>query len=146
MDWRSRKIDNRFSLGIFLLGVLSLTLGHLLTLSPLESGFLELSLFDRLLGSLFAALPLFLLMLILPGSFGGGDLKLLAAGGFFLGWRAILPAIAVGLLAASVYVIKRLASGTLTLKSQFPLGPFLAVGLAIGMFWGEAIWVWYLSL
>lgn len=171
MDWKSRRIDNRFPLGIFLLGVLS----FLFSLVPeasfskfwfLKSDFLEPELLkpdflklclseyyfpepgfsERLLGSFLAALPLFVLTLVFPGAFGGGDIKLLAAGGFFLGWRAMVPAAGVGLLTAAVYAVGRMACGKLTLKSQLPLGPFLAGGMAVGLLWGETLLAWYLAL
>ena len=159
MDWKSRRIDNWFPLEIFLLGVLSFLFGLFpKTIFP-RSGFLELSLpkldfirlclsdycfsepglWERLLGSLLAALPLFVLTLVFPGAFGGGDIKLLAAGGFFLGWRAMIPAVGVGLLAAAIYAVGRMACGKLTLKSQLPLGPFLAGGMAVGLLWGETL-------
>ena len=44
------------------------------------------------------SVPMLLLTLAVPGAFGGGDIKLMAASGFFLGMDAIVCAMMFGLL------------------------------------------------
>ena len=70
----------------------------------------------------------------------------MAASGFLLGWRAILAAMFIGLLAGGVYGACMLAGKKLTRRYAFAFGPFLALGLGIAFFWGDPIAAWYLSI
>jgi leader peptidase (prepilin peptidase) / N-methyltransferase len=74
---------------------------------------------------------------------GFGDVKFIAAIGAFLGWKAVLftlcSASFIGCFAALAgFFIARDQAGT-----RVPFGPFLALGAAIWIFGGEAIWEWY---
>lgn len=80
-------------------------------------------------GMFVVSLPLFLLGVILPGSLGGGDVKLMAAGGFFLGVRGILLAAVLGFFCAGLYGAGLLLCRRAGRKSTFPLGPFLCLGM-----------------
>ena len=77
---------------------------------------------------------------------GGGDIKLLAMIGAFLGWRAIpftlLIASCTGSVIGIVTMIRRRADSKLAL----PFGPFLAFGAGCYLFIGESLIVWYLGL
>ena len=42
-------------------------------------------------------------------------------------------------------VVKGLARGKKKFGEQIPLGPFLALGALVVLFWGDALWAWYLS-
>ena len=77
--------------------------------------------------------PLFMIDLILPGSFGGGDIKLLAIAGGLLGWKGGLLALCAGFLAAGIYSVVMLTMGKMRKKDQIALGPFLCLGI-IGCF------------
>ncbi len=70
---------------------------------------------------------------------GGGDIKLLAMIGAFLGWRAIPFVIFISALTGSVIgVIFILIKGA-GRNYQIPFGPFLAVAAEIQLFFGEDI-------
>ena len=85
------------------------------------------------------AVPMFLLAVLIEGAFGGGDIKLMAASGFLLGWRSILVAMFLGLIFGGIYCAVMLARGRLSRKDPFAFGPFLAAGLAAAFFWGNEI-------
>ena len=53
---------------------------------------------SRLLGCVIVSLPMLLLALVVPGGFGGGDIKLMAGAGFFLGARLTVVAAFLGIL------------------------------------------------
>ncbi len=77
---------------------------------------------------------------------GGGDIKLLAMIGAFLGWKAVLPIIFFASLAGTIIglpltVLKK-KDGTFAL----PFGPFLAGATLVYLFWGNKIISWYLGL
>ena len=102
------------------------------------------SLKDCLLGAVIIAGPMLILALLIPGAFGGGDIKLMAASGLFLGTASIVCAMFFGLLTGGAYGSIMLKSGKLGRKDQFAFGPFLAVGLAVAAFYGDQIVSWYL--
>ncbi len=80
------------------------------------------------------SVPLLLLAVFLPGSFGGGDVKLMAAGGLLLGARLILYAFAGGMMAAGVYCVILLMTGKAKRNTKIPMGPFLCAGMAATVF------------
>jgi leader peptidase (prepilin peptidase) / N-methyltransferase len=76
---------------------------------------------------------------------GGGDIKLLAMIGAFLGWPGVvftvLTASVIGTVVGSV-VMWRSRKG---LDTRLPFGPFLAGGAMLYLFWGEAFYHWYVT-
>jgi len=67
---------------------------------------------------------------------GGGDLKLLAALGAWLGWQAVLPVILIASIAGLCVNVPRMLLGRHGRHTQYPFGPFLAAGGIIVMFVG----------
>ena len=76
---------------------------------------------------------------------GGGDIKLLAMIGAFLGWQGVVFTImassVVGIIVA-VPLMRRSGKG---LGAALPFGPFLALGAVSYIFWGGLFFHWYLS-
>lgn len=91
------------------------------------------SLTERMLGALCVSVPMFGIAVLAPGSFGGGDVKLMCVAGALLGWRHILWSAAVGIFAAGVYVLYLLIIKNTGRKAEFPLGPFLCFGIAVNI-------------
>jgi len=74
---------------------------------------------------------------------GGGDVKLMAVCGLFLGWKLILLAFAVGcILGAVIHVVRMKVSGE---EHVLAMGPYLAAGVMLAGLWGELFLNWYLS-
>jgi len=74
---------------------------------------------------------------------GGGDIKLLAMIGAFLGWQSIFVTLFVGSVIGSIIgVVVMLYEGADT-KLAIPFGPFLAGGALVYLFWGERIIAFY---
>lgn len=107
--------------------------------------FPEISLIERGIGMLCVSLPLYLLTVLIPGAFGGGDIKLTAACGIFLGWKLNLLALFLAVMGGGVYGIWLLATKRKGKKDHFAFGPFLCIGIAVAMFAGENILDWYLG-
>ncbi|MDL1959401.1 MAG: prepilin peptidase [Deltaproteobacteria bacterium] len=109
----------------------------------------ELSWRDSLLGILMGGGILFLVawgyyIIARREGMGGGDIKLLAMIGAFLGWQAIPLVI---LLSAAVGSITGLAIMSVQKGDRhmaIPYGPFLAGAALITLFWGRELTAWYL--
>ncbi|MEO8601834.1 MAG: A24 family peptidase [bacterium] len=77
---------------------------------------------------------------------GGGDIKLLAMIGAFLGWRAIPVTVLIASLLGSVIGIGLMLARGRDAKMAIPFGPFLAVGAICALFWGDALIKWYMDV
>ena len=79
------------------------------------------------------------------GGMGAGDMKLGAMLGAFLGWKIALFALMVAVLVGGVWAVALMALGVRGRKDAIPFGPFLALGGAAALFWGEGVVQWYVS-
>ncbi len=72
---------------------------------------------------------------------GGGDVKLLAMIGVFLGWKLAILTFFIAPVFGAVYgVIEKIR----TKDPHIAYGPFLIVGALISIFWGDPIIAWIL--
>jgi len=75
-------------------------------------------------------------------SMGGGDVKLLAMIGAFLGWKlAILTFFLAPFFGAVVGIIQKIR----TKESAIAYGPYICMAAVISLFWGNWIIVWVLN-
>lgn len=86
----------------------------------------------------------YLIAVLSRGGMGGGDIKLMAMVGSFMGWKAVLLTTFAGSLAGSLFGIFLMAFRGKGRKTKIPFGPFLAAGSLITLFFGNAILTWYL--
>lgn len=77
---------------------------------------------------------------------GGGDIKLLAMMGAFLGWKAILFIIFVSSLVGSVAGVSIMLLQKKDGKLAIPFGPYLAFGAILYIFYGRSLIRWYMGL
>jgi leader peptidase (prepilin peptidase)/N-methyltransferase len=77
---------------------------------------------------------------------GGGDVKLLAMVGAFLGWKAVVVTIIFSSFIGSIVGVAVMLWKGRDLKYAIPYGPFLSLGALIALFYGEGLIVWYLTL
>lgn len=85
-------------------------------------------------------------MLFRQEAMGDADPYLAAMMGAWLGWKYLLVA---GFLACAIGAFGgggAIALGWLSRRQQMPFGPFLAMGAAMTVFWGEALLSSYLRL
>lgn len=88
---------------------------------------------------------LYLLFLVSRGAaIGGGDVKLMAVCGLFLGWKLIIFAFIAGCIVGSVIHLLRMRfSGQ---SHVLAMGPYLAAGVMLAVLWGESFLAWYMNL
>ena len=77
---------------------------------------------------------------------GGGDIKLLAMMGAFLGWKAVPFIIFTGSLIGSVIGVSIMLFQKKDSKMAIPFGPYLAFGAVLYIFYGKPLIRWYLGL
>jgi leader peptidase (prepilin peptidase)/N-methyltransferase len=70
---------------------------------------------------------------------GGGDIKMMAMVGSFVGWRGVLLTVFAGAALGSLIFVPL----SLKKKRLVPFGVFLAVGAAVTFVFGDAIIAWY---
>ncbi len=81
---------------------------------------------DALAGAAVAGLPLLTVALIRPEGMGGGDVKLAAAAGLFLGPLGAAYAMLLASTGAVLFGLLRRIVRKVPFKAVFPFGPFLA--------------------
>ncbi|SMB98616.1 type 4 prepilin peptidase 1 Aspartic peptidase. MEROPS family A24A [Thermanaeromonas toyohensis ToBE] len=106
---------------------------------------IEITIGSGLLGALSAGGLLLLLNIVSRGNVGGGDIKLAAVLGLFLGWPLGFLAVLLGLFLAGTVGFFLLAARIKGRKDPLPLAPFLSAGACIAFFGGPSILYWYLS-
>lgn len=77
---------------------------------------------------------------------GGGDPKLIAMIGAWLGWKMVLLTCFFACAVGAVIGGSAIALGILKRQQPMPFGPFLALGGAISLFWGEKLINAYINL
>lgn len=122
VDIDAQIIPPLFNIAIFILGVAAIWV------------FPDVTLMNRCVGFVCVSVPMLVIAWIVPGGFGGGDIKLMAAAGFLLGVKAIVVAFFIGLVLGGGYGIIALLLKKKGRKEHFAFGPCLSIGIAIAMY------------
>lgn len=77
---------------------------------------------------------------------GGGDIKLMAMIGAFLGWKPALVTIMMGSLLGSLVGLTLIGTRVISRQDYIPFGPFLVCGALIALFFGQPLLNWYQGL
>ncbi|MDQ6960986.1 MAG: prepilin peptidase [Mariprofundaceae bacterium] len=85
-------------------------------------------------------------MLTKKHGMGGGDFKLLAMLGAFLGWQSLPLIILFASLSGTVISVIYLIISRKGSQTRIRFGPFLAAAGIVWLLWGPQIWQWYLDL
>lgn len=101
---------------------------------------------EALIGFFAASVPLFLVAVLSKGGMGGGDIKLMAAAGIFLGWKGILLAMIIGSLTGALVSLTLILLKRRKRKDMIPFGPFLCFGIMVAAVVGGDIVTWYTNL
>ena len=77
---------------------------------------------------------------------GGGDIKLLAMIGAWMGWQSLPLIVLMSSLSGAVIGSVFILSGGKGARTQIPFGPFLSLGALSYLFFGRPISLWYFGL
>lgn len=75
---------------------------------------------------------------------GGGDVKLLAMIGAFLGWKSVFMTIFFASLLGSIISLTMIALKKKTIEDYVPFGPYLGLGAVISLFYKGMIFLGFL--
>ncbi len=97
---------------------------------------MHLPLWEHFAAGLGGGLSFFILTLLTKGAIGGGDIKLIAALGLWLGIRPLLSVIAYGFMAGGVAALFLLVTKQKNKSDYFAYGPYFALsGIGLLLRW-----------
>jgi prepilin signal peptidase PulO-like enzyme (type II secretory pathway) len=107
---------------------------------------LRIPIFNLLLAGVLAVIFFALQYFATKGQgIGLGDLRIGLLMGFYFGWPKILVALILAYLVGALVSLFLIIFKRKKWSSRIPLGPFLAIGSLIALFFGQEILNWYLS-
>ena len=142
IDYKTMIIPNGTVIALIIIGGLY-TISRLLFPSEF---LMQITWLEALIGFFAASLPLFLVAILSKGGMGGGDIKLMAAAGVFLGWKYILVAMTVGSLIGAIVSLTLIVLKIKKRKDMIPFGPFLCLGILIAAAIGPELVQWYTNI
>ena len=136
IDHKTMKISNKMNLALGVCGLVSCIQNT------------EITIMERVIGFAIISVPMYVLCLIISDAFGGGDIKLSAVMGFYLGWKRMLAGAYIsfligGLQAVYILIVNRSQNDKTT---HMAFGPALCLGIWIAMLWGNDLIPWYYGL
>ena len=111
----------------------------------------EISCWDSLIGLISGGGSLFLVAVIyerITGreGMGGGDIKLLAMIGAWMGWRHLHLIVLLSSFIGSIVGVSFLLMAGKGFRFRIPFGPFLSLGAILCFFFGQELMNWYFHL
>ena len=117
-----------------------IVVGLALSLVPSPSGVIR-----AVVGCVAAGGLFYLIAVASRGGMGGGDVKLAAMLGAFLGIPVVFVAVFAAVILGGLVAVGLLLSGRRGRKDAVPFGPFLAAGGVLAALWGRPLLAWYLG-
>jgi leader peptidase (prepilin peptidase)/N-methyltransferase len=106
---------------------------------------IKVNMINGIIGFILGGGSFLIIAMITHGAMGGGDIKLMAVLGLFLGWKFIIIVALISFIlgaGASILLIAAKIKGT---KDYIPFGPFIAVATITVIFYGQDILHMYIN-
>lgn len=132
IDWRTFEIPFSLNIAIMVLAILVVILDRN-------------NLIEHVIG--FCVISGFLLLIdwITKGrGIGGGDIKLMASAGFYLGWKNSILAFVIGCMIGAI--IHLILMKLYNKEHLLAFGPYLSAGILITVLYGNQLISWYMNL
>lgn len=127
VDFQKRRIPDRLVFAVFLVAFCSL----FFTENP--------DVMQKIAGTFAVSIPMLLTDLCVPGAFGGGDVKLMAACGLFLGAGTVFYSFFYALILGGLYSVFLIMFKNKSLKTELAFGPFLAAGIVLRLIFQDIL-------
>ena len=98
---------------------------------------------NAVIGGTLCGVLFYCLYIAARGGLGGGDVKLAAGLGLWLGWEAAIVAVWIAFLLGGIAAVVLLITRRKGRRDGIPFGPFLAVGGYVGYVAGAELWRLY---
>lgn len=136
VDFKTMEIPDPFNLAIGACGLISV--GLVPEISPAE----------RIVGAVVVSGLMLLMCKLIPGAFGGGDIKLVFVMGIYLGWKKFISGIFLGFLFGGIEALYLLITRKARMGegAKMAFGPALCSGFILSLLTGEKLLLWYLGL
>ena len=121
-DWKEKRIPDKLLLGVAVCAVVQMFF----------LGKEEIML--RVAGMGSSIFVFFLILMISPGAFGGGDVKLSAVNGLYLGAIPWLRSFGIAVIIAAIYIVYKMCRMQKIRGEEIAFGPFLCIGAIISFF------------
>lgn len=103
-----------------------------------------LNFLQYLLGFLVGGGFLLLIAVVTKGAMGGGDIKLMAMLGFWLGWKLTLLNLFLSFILGGFISIILIFLKFKDIKDMIPFGPFIVLATVITLFYGNSVISYYI--
>lgn len=101
---------------------------------------------DYIVGFFLGGGVLLLISLLSGGGMGGGDIKLMALIGLFVGWKLTISTLFIAVLLGAVGGIILIALKIKTRKDYIPFGPYISIACIISILYGYDLLNLYIKL
>lgn len=132
IDLQHQIIPDELNLTGGILGLLTVAIGKIIVV-------------DALLGAFTGGIIMLLIAIVSRGGMGGGDIKMMAWMGLFLGWKMTLLALFLSFIIGGLGSLLLILFGIKKRKDFIPFGPFLAIGGFTAYVFGTEILAWYFA-
>jgi len=103
-------------------------------------------LWDYIVGFLIGGGVLLLISLLSGGEMGGGDIKLMAMIGLFIGWKLTISTLFLAVVLGAIGGIAMILFKIKTRKDYIPFGPYISIACLISILYGYDLLNMYIKL
>ena len=121
-DWKEKRIPNKLLLGVAVCAAVQMFF----------LGKEEIMLRFAGMGS--SVFVFFLILIAAPGAFGGGDVKLSAVNGLYLGVVPWMRSFGIAVITATIYIVYKMCRMQKMRGEEIAFGPFLCIGAIVSFF------------
>lgn len=100
---------------------------------------IKLNMLQGILGFLLGGGTFLIIAIVTRGAMGGGDIKLMAVLGLFLGWKMVILVALLSFLLGAIISLALIITRIKGRKDYIPFGPFIAMTALITIFYGSQI-------
>ncbi len=105
----------------------------------------NISIMDSVIGFFIISIPLLIISLLSNGGIGGGDIKLMAVTGFYMGWKLILLSMLIASILGGLFVFILMITKIKKAKDIIAFAPLLSIGMVISILFGQELISFYLK-